>query len=82
MDDQNQQGGGAPQQPRPKFQGDWTCSKCGGKITELPFDPDPLEPAFVQGLPPRTERCDGKVGAKAYSIEPIVRTAPHLSRGL
>ncbi|OGZ02392.1 MAG: hypothetical protein A2946_00375 [Candidatus Liptonbacteria bacterium RIFCSPLOWO2_01_FULL_53_13] len=41
MDDQNQQGGGAPQQPRPKFQGDWTCSKCGGKITELPFDPDP-----------------------------------------
>jgi CxxC-x17-CxxC domain-containing protein len=29
------------QQPRPKFQGDWTCSMCGGKITELPFQPNP-----------------------------------------
>lgn len=27
--------------PRQKFQGDWTCSSCGGKITELPFEPDP-----------------------------------------
>lgn len=26
---------------RPKFQGDWTCGKCGTKITELPFEPDP-----------------------------------------
>ncbi len=26
---------------RPKFKGDWACSKCGAKITELPFEPDP-----------------------------------------
>ena len=24
---------------RPKFQGNWTCSKCGKDITELPFEP-------------------------------------------
>ena len=29
------------QGPRPSFKGNWTCSKCGAKITELPFDPDP-----------------------------------------
>jgi len=22
------------------YQGDWTCSGCEGKITELPFEPD------------------------------------------
>ena len=26
---------------RKMFQGNWTCSGCGGKITELPFQPDP-----------------------------------------
>ncbi|PIR70140.1 MAG: hypothetical protein COU46_03240 [Candidatus Niyogibacteria bacterium CG10_big_fil_rev_8_21_14_0_10_42_19] len=26
---------------RKKFQGNWKCSKCGGEITELPFEPDP-----------------------------------------
>jgi len=26
---------------KPMFQGDWACSKCGEKITELPFEPDP-----------------------------------------
>lgn len=26
---------------RRMYQGDWACSSCGGKITELPFDPDP-----------------------------------------
>jgi CxxC-x17-CxxC domain-containing protein len=31
-------GGGAPRQ---MHQGSWTCSKCGGEITELPFEPDP-----------------------------------------
>ncbi|PIU75270.1 MAG: hypothetical protein COS76_01720 [Candidatus Portnoybacteria bacterium CG06_land_8_20_14_3_00_39_12] len=25
--------------PRPMFQGDWQCSKCGTKINELPFEP-------------------------------------------
>ena len=28
-------------QDRQMFQGDWTCSGCGAKITELPFQPDP-----------------------------------------
>jgi len=27
------------QGPRPKFQGNWTCAKCGKTITELPFKP-------------------------------------------
>jgi len=26
---------------RPMFSGNWTCSGCGGAITELPFEPDP-----------------------------------------
>ena len=26
---------------RQMFKGSWTCSKCGGEITELPFEPDP-----------------------------------------
>ncbi len=26
---------------RKKYQGNWKCSKCGGAITELPFEPDP-----------------------------------------
>ena len=25
--------------PRPKVQGNWTCSMCGTAITELPFNP-------------------------------------------
>lgn len=25
---------------RPKFTGNWKCSKCGTGITELPFQPD------------------------------------------
>jgi ribosomal protein L37AE/L43A len=26
---------------KPKFQGNWECSKCGKAITELPFKPNP-----------------------------------------
>ncbi|MCK9351580.1 MAG: hypothetical protein M0P76_02210 [Candidatus Pacebacteria bacterium] len=26
--------------PRPMFQGNWSCSGCGGAIHELPFQPD------------------------------------------
>jgi len=26
---------------RPMVQGNWTCSECGGPITELPFEPRP-----------------------------------------
>lgn len=36
MDFNNQ----APRQSQ-RFQGNWTCAKCTGAITELPFDPDP-----------------------------------------
>lgn len=25
---------------RKMHQGNWTCSKCGGEITQLPFEPD------------------------------------------
>ena len=26
---------------RQMHQGNWSCAKCGGSITELPFEPDP-----------------------------------------
>jgi len=26
---------------RKMFQGNWSCSKCGAEINELPFEPDP-----------------------------------------
>ncbi len=29
------------QPQRQTYKGDWSCSKCGAKITELPFEPDP-----------------------------------------
>lgn len=29
------------QNDRQMFQGNWKCGKCGGVITELPFQPDP-----------------------------------------
>ncbi|MEK9194282.1 MAG: hypothetical protein AAB884_00540 [Patescibacteria group bacterium] len=32
---------GGMRPPKQMFQGDWQCSKCGTKITELPFEPDP-----------------------------------------
>jgi len=28
------------QSDRPKFKGNWKCSKCDKPITELPFEPD------------------------------------------
>jgi len=31
--------GGFPE--RKMYQGNWTCSGCGGEIKELPFEPDP-----------------------------------------
>jgi CxxC-x17-CxxC domain-containing protein len=34
----NQGGGGDYKQ---KFQGNWSCGKCGASITELPFEPKP-----------------------------------------
>lgn len=34
--------------PRQMFQGDWTCSECGGKITELPFEPSNDRPIFCR----------------------------------
>jgi CxxC-x17-CxxC domain-containing protein len=29
------------QEPRKMYPGNWKCSKCGGPITQLPFEPDP-----------------------------------------
>ena len=42
MDNQNSFG------QRQTFQGDWTCSKCGAKITELPFEPDGDRPIYCR----------------------------------
>jgi CxxC-x17-CxxC domain-containing protein len=33
---------------RQMYQGDWTCSGCGAKITELPFEPDGDRPIFCR----------------------------------
>jgi len=33
---------------RQMFQGDWSCSKCGAKITELPFQPDGDRPLYCR----------------------------------
>ena len=35
-------------QPQPMIQGDWTCSECGGKITELRFEPAPDRPVYCK----------------------------------
>ncbi len=33
---------------RQMFQGDWECSDCGAKITELPFEPDGSRPIYCR----------------------------------
>ncbi|MDO8655574.1 MAG: hypothetical protein Q7R48_04185 [bacterium] len=33
---------------RPMIQGDWQCSECGAKITELPFEPAAGRPIFCK----------------------------------
>lgn len=33
---------------RQMVQGDWSCSECGAKITELPFQPDGDRPLFCR----------------------------------
>jgi len=42
MDYQNDSG------QRQMYQGNWTCSECGAKITELPFEPDGERPLFCR----------------------------------
>ncbi len=42
MDYQNNSG------DRQMHQGDWACSGCGAKITELPFQPDGERPLFCR----------------------------------
>lgn len=32
---------GGKKSPVKMHQGHWTCSECGGEITELPFEPTP-----------------------------------------
>ncbi|MEK7147727.1 MAG: CxxC-x17-CxxC domain-containing protein [Patescibacteria group bacterium] len=34
--------------PRQTYQGDWACSECSAKITELPFQPSPDRPIFCR----------------------------------
>ena len=34
--------------PRQMIQGDWTCSECGTKITELPFEPAADRPIYCK----------------------------------
>lgn len=43
MDNQNQSFG-----ERQTHQGDWECSECKEKITELPFEPDGTRPIFCR----------------------------------
>lgn len=33
---------------RRTYQGEWTCSECGAKITELPFEPAPDRPIYCK----------------------------------
>ncbi|MDD5290043.1 MAG: hypothetical protein PHT40_02485 [Patescibacteria group bacterium] len=37
--DGNRGGFGNDRGPKPKIQGNWTCSMCGVAVTELPFNP-------------------------------------------
>ncbi|MDO8264823.1 MAG: DNA-directed RNA polymerase [Candidatus Parcubacteria bacterium] len=30
------------------YQGDWSCSDCGAKIAELPFEPSPDRPIYCK----------------------------------
>lgn len=48
MDNQNNSGQGDSFGQRKMYQGDWTCSQCGAKITELPFEPDGNRPIFCR----------------------------------
>ncbi|MEK7519192.1 MAG: CxxC-x17-CxxC domain-containing protein [Patescibacteria group bacterium] len=34
--------------PRQMHQGDWACSECSAKITELPFEPSADRPIFCR----------------------------------
>ena len=56
------------------FQGNWTCSKCGGVITELPF-----EPRSESGLTCRTCYAKGKAEGET-PMESAAVTAPDLSQ--
>jgi len=33
---------------RKMYQGNWTCSECGAKITEMPFEPSPDRPIYCK----------------------------------
>jgi len=33
---------------REMHKGHWTCSDCGGEITELPFEPTPGRPVYCK----------------------------------
>ncbi|MBU3925805.1 hypothetical protein KJ763_01400 [Patescibacteria group bacterium] len=47
MDSDNSAGNDRPFK-RDMIQGDWQCSECGAKITELPFEPSEGRPIFCR----------------------------------
>lgn len=55
------------------FQGNWKCSKCGGPITELPF-----EPRGTSGLTCRVCYAKGKDAEKAAAPEMEAEAAPEM----
>ena len=52
------------------YQGNWSCSTCGGAITELPF-----EPRSAAGLTCRVCYAKGKEAEKGEQAAPAVATA-------
>ncbi len=48
--------------PREMVQGDWECSECGEKITELPFEPAPDRPIYCRNC--WRNRRDRKFGGR------------------
>ena len=48
MDFQQNEEGQKDFKPREMFKGDWACSECGCKISELPFQPSPDRPIYCR----------------------------------
>jgi CxxC-x17-CxxC domain-containing protein len=52
----------APREQREMVKGDWECSECGAKITELPFEPAPDRPIYCRDC--WRNRRDRKFGGR------------------
>ena len=55
-------------EPRQMFKGDWQCSKCSAKITELPFEPDPsrLDQLLCRDCHKQARATRGSFGPRRY----------------